>query len=203
MYFDKIAFNWDNLSKQERAQALSDRIKEEVNDASKLTALDFGCGTGLIAFNLTDTFNEIYCTDLSKNMLEVLNNKLTESDNEKIKIIEINSLDSEIFAEKFNVVFSSMVFHHIVDIETELKRLYHLLKKDGIIIIIDLDVVDKRFHSDNGDFDGHHGFDRESLADSLKNIGFKNTSYKTVFSGKKKVDNDDINYSLFLIKGEK
>ena len=100
MYFDKIAFNWDNLSKQERAQALSDRIKEEVNDASKLTALDFGCGTGLIAFDLTDTFKEIYCTDLSKNMLEVLNNKLTESDNEKIKIIEINSLDSEIFAEK-------------------------------------------------------------------------------------------------------
>ncbi len=203
MYFDDVALNWDTNARIQRAKILSEKISEELNNTANLYALDFGCGTGLLSFCLSDSFRGIACSDLSDKMLEVLSNKLASSDYPNIKTIPLKELYSSECNNKFDVIYSSMVFHHIVDVKAELKKLYGLLKENGSLIIIDLDIVDERFHSDCPDFDGHHGFDRQDISDIFEQCGLKNINFKTVYSGQKVIKNSNINYSLFLIKGKK
>ena len=203
MYFDDVALNWDTNARIQRAKILSEKISEKLNNTSDLYALDFGCGTGLLSFCLSDSFRGIACSDLSDKMLEVLSNKLASSDYPNIKTIPLKELYSSECNNKFDVIYSSMVFHHIVDVKAELKKLYGLLKENGSLIIIDLDIVDERFHSDCPDFDGHHGFDRQDISDIFEQCGLKNINFKTVYSGQKVIKNSNINYSLFLIKGKK
>ena len=203
MYFDDVALNWDTNARIQRAKILSEKISEELNHTANLYALDFGCGTGLLSFCLSDSFRGIACSDLSDKMLEVLSNKLASSDYPNIKTIPLKELYSSECNNKFDVIYSSMVFHHIVDVKAELKKLYGLLKENGSLIIIDLDIVDERFHSDCPDFDGHHGFDRQDISDIFEQCGLKNINFKTVYSGQKVIKNSNINYSLFLIKGKK
>ena len=203
MYFDDVALNWDTNARIQRAKILSEKISEELNNTANLYALDFGCGTGLLSFCLSDSFRGIACSDLSDKMLEVLSNKLASSDYPNIKTIPLKELYSSECNNKFDVIYSSMVFHHIVDVKAELKKLYGLLKENGSLIIIDLDIVDERFHSDCPDFDGHHGFDRQDILDIFEQCGLTNINFKTVYSGQKVIKNSNINYSLFLIKGKK
>ncbi|WP_291648381.1 hypothetical protein [Clostridium sp.] len=66
-----------------------------------------------------------------------------------------------------------MVFHHISNVEDKLKRLYKLLKKDGYLIIIDLDEEDGSFHKNEKGFCGHNGFKREYLKDILEKCKYK------------------------------
>lgn len=203
MNFDDAALNWDTDSRRKRAKILSQIIAEETDNTSDLCALDFGCGTGLLSFYLSDTFKEITCSDLSEKMLEVLNEKISLSKADNIKTLSINELYDGEYENKFDVIFSSMVFHHIVDVEAEINKLCGLLKENGSLIIIDLDTVDKRFHSDCPDYDGHNGFNRQEIMDTFEQCKLKNIDIKTVYSGQKEVKNSNIDYSLFLIKGKK
>ena len=203
MYFDNVALNWDSDSKLKRAKILSDKILEEIPQTSDFCALDFGCGTGMMALCLSESFNEIICTDLSEKMLEVLSNKLASSDFSNIKAIPVKELYNSQSDKKFDLIYSSMVFHHIVDTEKELKKLYELLNENGSLIIIDLDIVDESFHSDCPDFDGHNGFDRQELIDIFNKCGFKNINIKTVFEGQKPMENGNTDFTLFLLKGNK
>ena len=203
MHFDKAALTWDSDSRIKRAEVLSKKLLEEFPQTSDFCALDFGCGTGLMALCLSESFKEIICTDLSEKMIQVLNDKLASSDYPNIKTIPLKELYSSECNNKFDVIYSSMVFHHIVDVEAELKKLYGLLKENGSLIIIDLDIVDERFHSDCPDFDGHHGFDRQEIMNILSKCGLKNINIKTIFEGHKPIEKDNIDYSLFLLKGER
>ena len=203
MRFDKLALTWDKPNHIERARVLSEKISEEFSDTSDLTVLDFGCATGLMALKLSDTFKEVYCTDLSEKMLEVLSDKLSKSNIDNIKTVSTKDLTTSKFQEKFDVIYSSMVFHHIENIEVELKKLYSLLKKNGSLIIIDLDKSEKNFHKDDSNFTGHHGFERENIMNVLASCGFKNINIKTVFDGKKPIGDETVDFTLFLLKGEK
>ena len=57
--------------------------------------MEFGCGTGLISFNLTDSFKNITLVDSSKNMIDILNDKI-----EKYNIQNMKAYKSDITASK-------------------------------------------------------------------------------------------------------
>ena len=202
MYFDDVALSWDTDARIQRAKILSERILEELNNASDLYALDFGCGTGLLSFCLSDSFKRIACSDLSDKMLKVVNEKISLSKISNIKTVTVAELYNRLYEKRFDVIFSSMVFHHIIDITQEVSKLCRLLKENGSLIIIDLDIVDKMFHSEDPGFNGHHGFNRQDISDVFKQCGLKNISIKTVYSGQKVIKNSNIEYSLFLINGK-
>lgn len=203
MYFDDEALNWDTDLRRKRAKILSERISEGLYKTCEMNALDFGCGTGLLSFYLSDKFKSITCADLSEKMLEVLDEKIEISKTNNLNTLSIDKLYSGQFDKKFDVIYSSMVFHHIKDISNEINKLYRLLKDNGSLIIIDLDTVDKLFHSEDDSFDGHDGFERNEISSAFEDCGLKNISIKTVYSGQKIVKNNRVNYSLFLIKGKK
>ncbi|WP_263486814.1 class I SAM-dependent methyltransferase [Clostridium estertheticum] len=104
---------------------------------------------------------------------------------------------------KFDVVYNSMVLHHIQDTEAMIKTFYELLNKDGYLCVVDLDKEDGSFHKKYQDFDGHNGFIQDDLKNILIGAGFKDIEANTVFYGEKIIEDQKINYSLFLMKARK
>ena len=200
MFFDEIAAEWDTKRRIERAKVLAGAIKDSLGKAKGLIALEVGCGTGLLSFELTDVFDEIYCIDSSNEMLTVINQKIIRACIKNIFVYTTEILFQHKYYEKFDVIYSSMVFHHIIDIKKELSALHKLLKKDGTLIIIDLDKEDGRFHKEEKSFCGHNGLDRLELQEIFINSGFQDVSFQTVYAGEKQVDNEMVKYTLFLCR---
>ena len=198
MYFDKVAEKWDTKRRIERANILASFILDKINKKKDLIALEVGCGTGLITLNLKNKFSKIYCIDTSKEMLSVLKSKIEKLNITNIYTREIELINDNNFYGKFDVIYSSMVFHHIIDIKDELKKLYKLLNKEGYLIIIDLDEEDGSFHKDEKDFCGHNGFKRQYLKDILEECNFKKITFETVYEGEKELSDCVKEYSLFL-----
>lgn len=198
MSFDELSSEWDTPRRIDRAKVLADSIMNSLENTKILSALEIGSGTGLIAFELIDKFCEIYCVDSSKEMISVLKRKVMYCDIQNVFAFGTELLSDSKYYEKFGVIYSSMVFHHIIDIEEELNALHKLMKKDGTLIIVDLDKDDGGLHKEEANFSGHNGFDRFELQKAVEKSGFRNVNFQTVYLGTKKIDNDVINYSLFL-----
>lgn len=203
MSFDEKARMWDNPGRIKRTEILSKAIIERIEDASEKTALEIGCGTGLFTTRLSKVLKEVACFDTSEEMVKVLKEKIKEGNLKNISIYTEEILNNEEFYEKFDIVYSSMVFHHIVDIEKEFELLSKLLKKGGQVIIIDLDEEDGSFHKNEKDFNGHNGFNRDEFKDILEKYGFMDVTFETVFNGTKIVLDKGVDYSLFLCVAQK
>ena len=75
--FDQKAAQWDAKPvRVERAQAVAAGIKAALPLASHLTALEYGCGTGLLSFALQPYLGHITLADSSSGMLTVLREKI-------------------------------------------------------------------------------------------------------------------------------
>ena len=198
MNFDEKAAQWDTPQRIERAKAQAGFIRKELGRPYHFTALEIGCGTGLLAFELKDYFSKIYCAEPSEGMRAVLNEKLQQSGIQNILPDDTSLLSQEEYFGTFDVVYSAMVFHHIADISEELLQLRKMLKSGGHLIIIDLDIDDGTFHSDDPTFNGHHGFDRQELGLLLAQCGFSAATFQTIYSGVKPMGEKQVPYSLFL-----
>ena len=96
-----------------------------------------------------------------------------------------------------------MVLHHILDTNNIIKKFYELLNDKGELCIIDLDEEDGKFHKKYPEFNGHNGFSQTELKTILINIGFKDIEIRTFFDDEKIIENEKINYSLFIVKAKK
>ena len=105
--------------------------------------------------------------------------------------------------DKFDLIYNSMVLHHIIDTKKIIKTFYNLLNDDGVLCIVDLDKEDGSFHSNIPKYDGHNGFDQDYITDVFKNVGFVNIKIETFYYGKKQNLDKTVPYSLFCILGEK
>ena len=50
-------------------EILSKKIQENIENSSEKTALEIGCGTGLLTTRLSKTLKEVACFDTSEGML--------------------------------------------------------------------------------------------------------------------------------------
>ena len=77
-----------------------------------------------------------------------------------------------------SMAWSSMALHHVPDPDQLLRSVAGLLVDGGTLLIADLEEdPDGAFHADKVDFDGHHGFDRQSLAERLAGAGLADISF--------------------------
>ena len=105
----------------------------------------------------------------------------------KLDITKENSLN-----KKFDVIYNSMVLHHIKDTSGIVKIFYELLNKYGYLCIVDLNKEDGSFHKNYPGFDGHNGFDQEELKNILIDAGFKDVEVSTFFYDDKIIDGEKI-----------
>jgi 2-polyprenyl-3-methyl-5-hydroxy-6-metoxy-1,4-benzoquinol methylase len=203
MSFDEYAKTWDTEHRIARASIIAGEIRKSIGNLNKASAMEFGCGTGLISFNLCDEFKSITLIDSSEGMIDILTSKLSNYNINNMIAKQIDILNDDTSDMKFDVIYNSMVLHHIPDITAIIKKFYELLDEKGYLCIVDLDKEDGRFHKNEPDFDGHNGFQQESLKAILKDVGFKHIESTTFYYDVKIIDGENVNYSLFLMRAQK
>ncbi len=203
MDFDLIANNWDTKRRIDRAKIISNKIKETISLNRGYSALDFGCGTGLISFNLHSEFKSIDLIDNSKGMIKTLKEKIADSNISNMNPIYLDLTQNLELGKKYDVIYSSMVFHHINDVNEIVGEFERHLNGNGTLCIVDLNIVSKSFHKKESDFIGHHGFDVKELEEILITNNFIKITANSFYHSEKKVDDEIIPYSLFIMKAIK
>ena len=200
--FDIAALTWDEKPlRVELVKNVTEKIKELIPLDKSMKVLDFGCGTGLLSFFLHPYVKEITGVDTSKGMIDVFEKKIKEGKVENIRCFNLDIYKDKL-PEKYDLIVSSMVFHHIEDINQILKILYSYLHEGGYIAIADLVKEDGSFHDDN---EGviHFGFDLSMLENQLRNVGFKDNKSEIAYVVKKKRDGKEKEYPIFVMVGKK
>lgn len=203
--FDQAAATWDETpSRVEMAQNIAQAIKNSLPSKSPATAIDFGCGTGLVTIALQPFFQQITGIDSSRGMLEKLQEKITTLgiSNINTKLIDLTSeeVPADLHAE---VIFSAMALHHIADLPALLKKIASIINPGGLLALADLDAEDGSFHQNNSEVH-HHGIQREYLKSQLTACGFHQLTETTAHVMKKADANGEIKqYPVFLITGIK
>jgi ubiquinone/menaquinone biosynthesis C-methylase UbiE len=196
--FDNKAKDWDEKpGRIERANAVAAAIREQVTLSRKMTAFEYGCGTGLLSFALQPFLGPIMLADSSTGMLEVIKEKIAASGIKNMTPLKLDLAVDPLPMERFDLVYTLMTLHHIPDTADILKKFLAILEPSGSLCVADLDKEDGSFH--DYDFGGHNGFDRQQLKELLLQIGFIKVRFTTPFAMKKAAQV----YPLFLVVAEK
>ena len=201
--FDEKARTWDSDPKKVlRAQSVAQAIIKAIPLNTKMTALEYGCGTGLLSFELLPYLKHITLMDSSSGMIEVLTEKILSRKIENMKPVQTDLISENITNEQYDIIFTLMALHHILNTRIIVQKFHSILNKNGYLAIVDLDKEDGSFH--NYRTDVLHGFDRDLLKRTLKNIGlhilYDDICYQTCKITK---DNEEKSYSLFLLVCQK
>lgn len=201
--FDIKALTWDdNPLFVERSKYIADKIREHVSLNNQMGGFEYGCGTGLISFNLMPYLRSITLADSSDGMLEVLRQKILKNNVTSMEVLKTDLMVDQIPDKKFDIIFTALTLHHIADVETILKRFFTMLNKTAFLSIADLDSEDGSFHGP--DFKGHKGFDRNEMKNLFKIAGFKNIKVETCYViNRLNEQNKNSAYPVFLMTGEK
>lgn len=197
-HFDSKAVDWDeNPSRVENARKIAAAIKTAVPLSKTMSAMEFGCGTGLISREIFPMIGSILAIDLSSGMIAQLQKRIAEAGIENITA-QCRDIIADLPAEQFELIFSAMALHHVPDTDALLDRLADLTAPGGWIALADLDTEDGTFHDGSEDF-VHHGIDREELMQKLRERGFATISSVTA----NQIRKNNREYNVFLITARK
>ncbi len=196
--FDNRAREWDkDKMHMERSIAIATELEKMIPVNHSMKALEYGAGTGILSFLMKDRFSEITLMDSSREMIKVCEEKAEFFGTEHIKPLYFD-LEHENCEEMFDIIYTQMVMHHVIDVDAMLKTFYSLLNPGGYLAIADLFPEDGSFHGP--DVKVHLGFDPEKMGNTLQVTGFTNVDHKTCFLMKR---DSGKTYPIFLLVAQK
>jgi 2-polyprenyl-3-methyl-5-hydroxy-6-metoxy-1,4-benzoquinol methylase len=201
-YFDEAAAAWDeNPSRVRIMKAVGEAIVRQAAPTHDMTALDYGCGTGLLSLYLLPYVRNVTGVDSSPGMLQVLNQKIAEGGLNNLRTIRLDLERDPVPQDRYHMIVSSMVLHHVVNPDTVLRAFHEMLLPGGLVCLADLDTEPGSFHAaEAAGSVHHHGFDREALKARLARIGFTEAKDVTATRFSKPVEKGgQKEFSIFLI----
>jgi len=202
--FDAAAATWDeNPGRVRMAHDVARAILGTIRPGPAMDVLDFGCGTGLLTLALQPHVRTIIAVDSSQGMLDVLNKKIKAQDIKNVRTRHVDLEKGDELPGTFDLVVSSMTFHHIRDTGMLLDRMASVIRPAGRIAVADLDSDEGKFHDSNeGVF--HFGFDRHTMRKSFESAGFVSVRNRTAaILQKPGPDGGMRSFTVFLMTGEK
>jgi ubiquinone/menaquinone biosynthesis C-methylase UbiE len=199
-HFNQAATEWDKKPlRVQIALNVSQAIKQQIPLKSTMNAMDYGCGTGLVTFELASHLNQILGVDSAEEMLNIVTQKCAEQQVSNIKT-HLADLTTDTFPQQsFDLIFSSMTFHHVKDTLLLMKQCFEHLNTGGWIAIADLDQEDGTFHSPDIPGVMHFGFEREEFKQQLLMAGFQHPQVVIAYS----VQKETHTYPIFLYTAQK
>ena len=199
--FDIMAAEWDQDSmKFQIAVATASAVLKRVHLSPGAHLLDFGCGTGLVSFNMMKENPDITTVtglDNSSGMIDIFNQKAQEAQiDAKARLYD---LTEELPEKEYDLAVSSMVFHHLPEPLSALQEIAKSLKPGATVAIADLDVEDGTFHPPEMTGIFHHGFDRSEMEEWFKKAGFEQVSSFTIHE----VPKSEKVFPIFMTIGQK
>lgn len=139
-YFDQSAANWDSEPRRiELMKAIGKAILRDAKPTKAMDVLDYGCGTGLVGLFLLPHVRSATGADSSAGMLDVLRTKIREGGINGMTTIQLDLERQPVPLERFHVIVSCMVLHHVADLEQVLSAFYKMLLPGGVLCVADLD----------------------------------------------------------------
>jgi 2-polyprenyl-3-methyl-5-hydroxy-6-metoxy-1,4-benzoquinol methylase len=134
----KEAYLYDEIHPELNSLEEIGRLKNllelaDTKNKQKKLALDIGAGTGFVSSHLLKLGYTTTAVDISKEMLDILNTKLGDNPN-----LTITTSDADGFLEKdnqkYHVITSSSVLHHLPDYEASIAEMTKHLTDDGYLL---------------------------------------------------------------------
>lgn len=197
--FDIKAAEWDrNPMHWDRSEAIANEIKKIIPLKKEMSALEYGAGTGITSFLLKEYLKEITLMDNSTEMVKMITEKIKTTGVKNLKVLNFDLEHNDYTDGKFDLIFTQMVLHHVIDIESIISRFGNLLNPGGYLAIADLYEEDGSFHGEG--FTGHLGFNIEKLSEILVKNKFRNISHETCFVINRKIsDTETKQFGVFLL----
>jgi len=196
--FDERAQTWDEEPR--RVQLAADifaALARRIPLRSDGSALDYGCGTGLLTFALAPRVRRVVAVDSSKGMLGVLAQKAQAAGIANVEPLLADFSKDPLPPGPFDLVASAMTLHHVADVEALCRKFFALLAPGGRLALADLDAEDGTFHATREGIH-HFGFDRDAFAAQLAAAGFVDVQFDVAARIAKARD-----YSVFLATARK
>jgi predicted TPR repeat methyltransferase len=192
--FDDRAATWDDdPAKVERSRQVAAIIRESVPLGEHARLLEYGAGTGLVSEALADAVGSLTLADTSSGMRAVMEQKAAAGTLPDARIWDLDlSTSPPPPRERFDVIVTVMVLHHIAELPPVITAFASLLDADGHLCIVDLEEEDGSFHGH--DFEGHPGLGRHDLETLLADAGFVDVTFQPCGE----VDRHGSMYPLFL-----
>jgi ubiquinone/menaquinone biosynthesis C-methylase UbiE len=194
--FEMIAEMYDTPERIQIAKVSSDAIREYLADAKSKSAIDFGCGTGLVGMNLLNDFNSMLFLDTSQNMINQIRKKIADFNIQNAATLCFDFEKEGLSDVHADYIFMAQVLLHIHDVEFVLSRLFAVLNEGGHLVIVDFDKNEKVV-SDIV----HNGFNQDELTGMMTKIGYRNIQSKTFYTGSKVFMGQDA--SMFVLDSQK
>lgn len=194
--FEMIADMYDTSERIQIAKVASDAIRNHLTDAKGKTAIDFGCGTGLVGMELQSNFKSILFLDTSQKMLNQIEKKIAANNIQNAVTLCFDFERDSLSDLKADYIFMVQVLLHIKDVEPVLSRLYEVLNQGGHLLIIDFDKNEK-VASDMV----HNGFDQKELAETMAPLGYINIKSETFYTGSRIFMGEDAD--MFILEAVK
>jgi len=202
-FFDERAKDWDaDPQKVERARMTADAIRKAIPLSRNMSALEYGCGTGLLSFALQADLGEITLADTSTGMLAALAEKIRASGVENFRPLRLDLTVAPLPAQRFDLIYSLMTLHHIPNTADILQKFHALLKPGGFLLAADLDKEDGTFHAKPSG-EAHLGFERGALKTKAAASGFENIQFTTAYIIRKETDAGEKSFPVFLMSAQK
>ena len=130
-FWDKVAHKSDGQLGKLTQKLFEFSLEHIANDS---IVLDFGCGNGVLANALAPKVKKVIGIDISKKMIEAAVNLSKEKERTNTVFYAIDLLDSNFQDDTIDAILAFNVLHYIQDIDSYLKKMNQLLRKDGILI---------------------------------------------------------------------
>lgn len=185
--FDRAAPGWErDAARLKMTGALADAVIARLKWGPDLVAMDYGAGTGLVTLRIRPLVGRVLAVDTSPGMLAVLEEKVAAA---RLPNIAVRLWDVEkdpLPDERFDIIISTMTFHHLRDIPAALGRFHDLLRPGGRMAVADLDTEAGDFHADPAGV-WHFGFDRTELKGQFEAAGFSDVLTGTAYRMERQV----------------
>jgi SAM-dependent methyltransferase len=177
--FDERARTWDTDERRARAEAVAEAIRSAVPLTPETRTIDLGAGTGLLGLALVGEVGELVLAEPSSGMLEVATEKISRLGRPGVSAISFDLMADAPPVPPFDLAISLLVLHHLADTGPALAAILGLLRPGGRLALSDLDAEDGTFHDADAEGVKHHGFDRERLEATAREVGFVDVATRT------------------------
>jgi len=192
-HFDRAAATWDLTDRRVvLAHAVAQAIAARVPLARTQSVLDFGCGTGLVTFELGPRVGSITGADTSPGMLQTLAEK-SKALEIPVQLLALDSSGTGDLGGPYDLIVSSMTLHHVADVPALFRQFARHLRPGGRVALADLDEEDGSFHEPTVSIH-HRGFPRDRIQSWLGEAGFQEIRLETAAVTRKQAKD----YPVFL-----
>lgn len=203
--FTREAATWDEKPEHvDRVAYVVDAIRRSVPLRPDMSVIEIGGGTGLLARALAEDVGVVTVTDVAPGMVEAATAALDDTRYRGWQASRYDIEHDPLPGERYDLLISLLALHHMGDVAAVIHMARELLRPGGWVALIDLDHdPDGGFHSHVPEFDGHHGFERDTIRGWLETAGFEDVALSTAHQERKTVAGVEREFSLFLVTGRR